>query len=346
MKYFRKRSIIAIALVISLIIAHSAFAAEEGQKGFFARLWDRFQAWRAKAVSSVSLESSSGPSKKVDASSDEGIPVPEGEGGSKYEYVEGVEEILLTKDSMIEEIDVQLRAYPEVIGEIEGLSRKMSMMDGESHYYYGPPNTIPLKLKDLQGNVLYELLARIRAEAARVNRAEKAGAPGERVPEAGVPPREGVPGAPEEEAPEEVEREEIPLPDEGMIEVIESRLESYSEIVDVIPGLSSKKTAEGETAYYFETKDHGPIKLNELGKKDLDFLYIRVIAEAVRINNERLMMQLQAQEMVRRTIMQAPKTPPVIPAQPPRVTLPPPMPQRPAPPPPQPVRPPAPPPRR
>ena len=147
-------------------------------------------------------------------------------------------------------------------------------------------------------------------------------------------------GTIDEEAGEFVEEEEpevkkIPLSKEKMIGVIERRLKIYSEIVFIVAELTFRENAEGEKEYFYQEDDGNIVKLSDLDKETLYGLYVRVNNEATRINTQRLVMQIQQQEQIRRStqnIPQPPPSPPPQPQQPPQVFTPP----RPPSPPPQP----------
>ncbi|MFH1553029.1 MAG: hypothetical protein ABID83_05275 [Candidatus Omnitrophota bacterium] len=137
------------------------------------------------------------------------------------------------------------------------------------------------------------------------------------------------------EVPEETEPtqpvREIPFSKQEMIDVIEKRLEIYSEIIYMISGLSFEETEDGGKGYFYETSEGDIVKLSDLDKETLHGLFVRVNNEATRISSERLMQQLQQQEQIIRSIQHAPQQPPrtYTPPQPPRIYTPPQQPAQP-----------------
>jgi len=118
----------------------------------------------------------------------------------------------------------------------------------------------------------------------------------------------------------ERKKEERPAPPsrERMLEVIKRRLEVYPIIIDIVPGLSMRESADGEATYYFADKDGVSIKLDLLDDKTLYRLYVKVNNEATRIHTERILRQIQQHEQLMRRIPTVPQQPPQPPPQPPR----------------------------
>ncbi|MFQ5952851.1 MAG: hypothetical protein ACE5JK_05555, partial [Candidatus Omnitrophota bacterium] len=125
----------------------------------------------------------------------------------------------------------------------------------------------------------------------------------------------------------------ITISKEKMIEIIERRLKVYPQIIDIIPALSRAETAKGEAGYYYVSSEGARIKLEDLDKKKLYNLFVRINHEATRIHTERLLRQIRQQEQLMRSIQsiprppQQPVSPPSPPPEPPRVYTPPKTPQ-------------------
>jgi hypothetical protein len=214
-----------------------------------------------------------------------------------------------------------------------------------------------MKLQALDKNTLYDLLLRVEKESVEARKQKKplpaTEAPPEKpeeVPAERIAPeeREKEEAVPEERVEEEKpEEEEIPITKEEMIEVIKRRLRIYSQIQYLIPNFYSEVGEDGERVYYYSTPGNPAKRLEELDRKTIQGLFVRVNNEATRLRTEQLMRQIQQQEQIMRTIQQQqqlqrqqqPVTPPSPPPEPPRIYTPPqPPPQPPAPPPPPPER--------
>jgi hypothetical protein len=149
--------------------------------------------------------------------------------------------------------------------------------------------------------------------------------------------------APAEPAPEKKKppRKKGELPQkEEMVDTIKRRLHVFSEIVNIIPGLSaSEKTEAGVIEYYYRTPDGVTMELEELDKDTLYRLYVKVNQEATRIHTERLLRQIRQQEQLQRLqnlqrMQQGPPRPPAEPPKAPKVYTPPKPPSLPPKPPP------------
>ena len=103
-----------------------------------------------------------------------------------------------------------------------------------------------------------------------------------------------------------------------MIETIERRLRVFSEIVDMIPGLSRKEKVGAEDAEYrYAPPGNVPMKLEELDEKTLRNLYVKINQQATILNTERINRQLRQQEQLRR-LQELQRTTPQVPAGPPQ----------------------------
>ena len=126
------------------------------------------------------------------------------------------------------------------------------------------------------------------------------------------------------------EREDLAdLTERELAAMISEELNDNDEILSFIPGLKAGQDEKGNTLYSYAPKGQIAKKLEELDAETLIQLFERVMSESNRLNNERIMRQL---EQVRR-MQQMPKAPP----KPPGILRVPSPPQRPSAPPAPPV---------
>ncbi|MGB2600603.1 MAG: hypothetical protein WBD00_02900 [Candidatus Omnitrophota bacterium] len=330
MKSFQKKTFVLFILIAALSlssIANAATAPGKKEKGALIRWWERIVARYQKEKEDVDKAAIPITGGRVKAEKPE-------EKKEKEPVVKP--RALLSKEKVISAIEGTLEKNPEVIGNIEGLSRKKSM-DGSIDYYYQVSGDIPMKLDALDKETVDKLLLKVQQEDARMKSEQleqrkedlKKEMPAEEV-------EEEIVEVDEDERPP---RKEIPLTKEQMIESIKRRLKVFSEIEFIIPTLSSRTDEDGNKEYFLKPQDGITVKLQDLDKETLTDLFARVNNEATRINTERLLRQIQQQEQIRRSIpqqppmpVQPPPQPPTPPPAPPRIFIPPqPPPQPPAP---------------
>ncbi len=339
----RKKLFISLLTIAVVFLATAACAQQQREKGFLIKLWEKISARFTRAEEA--------PLEPVAPA----MPVKKEEAAVKTPPAKP--KVILSKEKIIEVIQKRIKVYPEILGRIEGLSRGKSM-DGRVNYYYRTPGGIDMKLQALDKNTLYDILLRVEKESAEARKRKKPlpaaeappvkeiappkepeDAPAEKI----APGKSGEEEAVPEEAPEEEkpEPEEMPISKEEMIEVIKRRVQVYSQIPYLIPNFYSEVGADGERVYYYSLPGQVAMRLEELDKKTIQGLFVRVNNEATRLRTEQLMRQIQQQEQIMRTIQQQqqlqrqqqPVTPPGPPPEPPKIYVPPqPPPQPPAPP--------------
>jgi hypothetical protein len=104
-----------------------------------------------------------------------------------------------------------------------------------------------------------------------------------------------------------------------MIERIQKNLDSFNEIVGLVPGLKKETDAKGKVSYTYQGS-----KLEDLSKEQLAKVYSRVNNEAVRLRTDRLNKQLatirRAEQITKQTRQSNPVyKAPTKPYQPPKI---------------------------
>lgn len=363
-----KKIVVIISVAVFIFSVFSGEAVAQEKKGFLVKLWERFRT-RPEEKPKEPVKPKPSAFSSAQPEQEEAEPV------KSEKPVLPQAKFPVSKQRMIAAIDKATKAYPEIFDIIPELVLKGTIRGGEE-LYYGPKDGVKLKISSMDSEDLFDLFKKVNEAAitaAQKRRAEPVVEPGEG-PKA--PQKEKVEQAEpspvvfdskrlddEEEFYEDIEleedlpeegpeikgeastRPEIPISIEDMLKVINKRLEIYSEIVFMIPDLVVRENEDGNKRYYFAPEGQIAQKIEDLDKETLHKLFVRINNEATRINTQRLMRQLQQQEMVMRQMQGAIQQPPQPPPQPPRVYSPPVQqpPPQPPPQPPQPAQPPRPP---
>ena len=369
------RKLVIFICVISLISA--GFAQEvraQEKKGFFVRMWERFKTRSEEQKTEAPVPKTLAvPKPKPAEPVLPKTPEPEAPAVKKVQ-------VPVSKERMMASIEKATQAYPEIFDIMPGLVRKGTIRGGEELYYGPQDGVKlkvnSLDGKELFE--LFQKVSRAAVTAMKQRQEAPPVVPKEPEPEPKLEPNpepEIKPDLKEEVSPELVTirtqqpleadefvedidfseelpeeepaasgeattRPEIPVSKEKMLEIIKKRLDIYSELIFMVPDLAFRETTDGGKQYYFAPADQIAQKIEDLDKETLHKLFVRINNEATRINTQRLMRQLQQQEMMTRQIMrtiQSPPKPPPQPPQPPRVYTPP-QPQQPPKPPPQPPK--------
>ena len=323
----KKMVLILILAVIFSSGSPKAHARE--QEGLLIRLWDRISSrWR-------------GEPSGDEAGREQTVR-------EKTETVTAGEEerprFLVSKEAVLDEINKGLSEYPELIERLPSVVKRKSM-DGTVEYYYKYLSDIPMKLEKYERSVLTELLDLIEQEI-KILRQQKPlqeppgrdvrteplpEPPGEALPEPEDAPAVGDP------YPEEPSRD-VPFTKQKMLEVIDQRVKTFSQIEYLIPDFYSQQGPEGVKEFFYRT-DMGDMPIEELDKGTLHRLFVRINNEATRLNSQRVMRQIQQQDNLIRMLQQQtrqvhqqppqpPQSPPVIHQPPQQPPQPPPQPQQ------------------
>ena len=289
-----KNIIIICTCIFSInVIGINVYAAEN--KGFMIRLWEKVSSGKSKedAKPAVSEKVTQLPVSKVtDESSQSDM-------------------LLLSTETLLKEITLKIRKYPDLIKSIPELSMRKSI-DGHIDYYYKLTSDIPMKLNKFNRSELSFILERISKEipllssnVSEIQKPElvkkipevaaqnKADA---NTPESQVKAADAVSGA--------MPELEIPYTKEDMLDVIGKRLYTFSQIAYMIPDFSMVQLEDGSKQYYYYTVENGNLAIEDLDKKTLHKLFVRINNEATILNTQRIMQQIQQQEQLTRTIQQ------------------------------------------
>lgn len=114
---------------------------------------------------------------------------------------------------------------------------------------------------------------------------------------------------------------------EEMLSEIKDDLETLDEILDGIPALKAEKDKDGKIFYTYNG-----VKLDEMGKEELEGVFTKVSQSATRFRTERIQRQLETVRRTQRLTEKAVPVTPVTPSGPVSVSIPPSPPSVPKPP--------------
>ncbi|GEM_PF-5000540 len=256
-----------LALMIAISLSLPAQAKEK--KGFLVRVWEKV---RKKAVG----EDAPAPVKEKPA----GAPQK-----TRFTPVRKKEE----------------KVTPVLPGKVEEKKKTESELREKS----GERDEEPVKAEPLKEPGEQEE-APVKTELLKVPEEKEMPVKAEQ-PEEAAKKEEELPGEASEGTKKKRERKgrrEMTLTKAEMVDAIKRRLEAYSKIVDIIPGLSMEKDADGEAEYYYSKEGGAPVKLIELDKDTLYKLFVRISNEATRFRTERTIKQIEQQNALMRILHQ------------------------------------------
>ncbi len=344
-----KKLIISMGMILLVCMLFAPEVKAQEQKGFFVRMWDRF-----KSRSEEKQSGESGTKAPVPTRSAAPVPSP------KVEPVESVfkARVPVSKERMISAIEKATQAYPEIFELMPELLVRGTMQGG-SELHYGPQDGVKLKISSLDDEELFDLFKKVNMAVSEVVKQQQEVPPVvsemeeivpkevQEQPETAPKPitvksvlpvdsdefgkdldfAEDLPAEEPASSGDATTRPEIPISKEKMLEIIKRRLDIYSEILFMIPGLTFRETEGGAKQFYYAPEGQIAQKIEDVDKESLHKVFVRTNNEATRINTQRLMRQLQQQQMVMRQMQSAIQQPPQPPPQPPRIYTPP-QPQR------------------
>ncbi len=92
---------------------------------------------------------------------------------------------------------------------------------------------------------------------------------------------------------------------EELAKEIVQALDYTKETIKAIPGMEMVKDEKGAVSYVYKSKDGKMVRLENLDRETLEFIFIKVRNEKIKINNEKTMKQMKEirriQEMNRQT---------------------------------------------
>ncbi len=80
---------------------------------------------------------------------------------------------------------------------------------------------------------------------------------------------------------------------EDLIKEIKFTLDASKDSIRAVPGLEMVKDEKGAANYLFKDKDGKMIKLEDVDKETLEFIFVKVRNERARISNEQTMKQMK-----------------------------------------------------
>ena len=165
---FPNRKLVIIFLLVSVMILSSAQVhAEESQKGFFGRLWERVRSWGYGAQETPAVKP---PGEVPGADSGEKAMEEKPEAPPKKPAPEREaprEKKMPSKDEMIEGIKRRLDIYPEIVDVFPDLSFRE--VAGEKEYFYVTPQGVEVDFETLDEEILYPLHVRVARTATQIN---------------------------------------------------------------------------------------------------------------------------------------------------------------------------------
>ena len=80
---------------------------------------------------------------------------------------------------------------------------------------------------------------------------------------------------------------------EDILKEITFTLNTSKDSIKAVPGMEMIKDEKGVASYLFKDKDGKPVKLEDLDRETLEFIFIKVRNERIKISNEQTMKQMK-----------------------------------------------------